>query len=167
MGRWLTTVCAGLLLLLWAGPLAAQTRTRNHTARHTVQARSKLILSVGSMSFPSADPDAVPLVPADGAPITVTVRTTVVRGGLVTLTVVASDNLRSGLDSIDVSALQWTGAGTGFAVSGTMSRTAAQAVGNWTGSGERSGQQAYVFVNSWSHPTGSYTATLTYTLTTP
>lgn len=148
-------------------PADAQTRVRTQTARHSVVARSKLVLSASSLSFPSADPDTVPLVPATGGALTITVKASVPRGGLVTLTVVASGALRSGLDSIPASALQWTAVGTGFGASGTLSSTTPQAVGTWTGSGSWSGQQDYVLVNSWSYPTGSYSATLLYTLTTP
>ncbi len=167
MGRWrlISVVVAVLCLVPWPAP--AQTRSRSHTVRHSVVARSRLAMSPTALSFPSADPDAVPLVPAAGGALVITVKASVAPGDPVTLTVVANDDLRSGLDAIPASALQWTASGTGFTPSGTMSTTVPQAVGSWTGSGSFSGQQSYVLVNSWSYPTGSYSATLTYTLTTP
>jgi hypothetical protein len=47
------------------------------------------------------------------------------------------------------------------------SGTTAQAVGNWTGSGNRTGTQTYSLPNSWDYVTGTYTTTLNYTLTVP
>ncbi|MEW5983523.1 MAG: hypothetical protein AB1806_14310 [Acidobacteriota bacterium] len=148
-------------------PASGQSRTASHSASHSVVARSKLVLSSGSLLFPSADPDTVPEVAATGGALTIQVRATVSAGDPVTLTVVASDDLRSGLDAIPASALHWTGSGPGFAALGTMSAAVPQPVGNWSGSGAWTGLQTYLLTNSWSHPTGTFTTTLLYTLTTP
>jgi hypothetical protein len=78
----------------------------------------------------------------------------------------AGGDLRSGLDAIPATQLRWTAAGTGF-VGGTMSYAAAQPVASWIGSGAWTGTQSYALVNSWNYPTGTYSATLTYTLTAP
>jgi hypothetical protein len=53
--------------------------------------------------------------------------------------------------------------GAGFS-NGTLSAATAQIVGAWTGSGERSGTQTFFFKNLWSYATGTYTLTMTYTL---
>ena len=83
-----------------------------------------------------------------------------------TLTVLAAGDLTSGTDTIAISNVTWTATGAGF-VAGTMNKTTAQSAGSWTGSGNRSGTFSYFLANSWSYPTGSYTATTTYTLTAP
>jgi hypothetical protein len=87
-------------------------------------------------------------------------------GSTVTLVVVASDDLRSGLDVIPATQMRWTTSGTGF-VSGTMSKTAAQTVASWVNSGAWTGTQSYTLTNAWTYATGTYSATLTYTLTAP
>jgi hypothetical protein len=40
-------------------------------------------------------------------------------------------------------------------------------LGSWTGGGSQAGTQTYKLVNSWDYKTGTYTATITYTLTAP
>ena len=40
-------------------------------------------------------------------------------------------------------------------------------VATWTGSGLHNGSQQYFFRNLWTHPTGTYTTTLVYTLSAP
>jgi hypothetical protein len=82
------------------------------------------------------------------------------------LTVLASDDLRSGVTTIPANAITWTATGTGF-VGGTVNRTTAQTVGSWTGSGSFNGSQQYLFRNLWTYSTGTYTLTLVYTLTSP
>jgi hypothetical protein len=48
-----------------------------------------------------------------------------------------------------------------------MSRTTAQAVGSWISSGSRTGTQSYTLANAWTYATGTYSTTLTYTLSAP
>ena len=86
--------------------------------------------------------------------------------GAVTLTVVAGDDLKSGTDAISIDNLTWTATGTGFS-DGTMNKTTPQSVGSWTGSGTRTGTVTYKLANSLNYATGNYSATLTYTLTSP
>jgi hypothetical protein len=140
------------------------TRAANATA--TVNALAKLTLSSSSLAFPNSDPDTVPNIPAAGGPLTITAKARTSIGSAVTLVVQASADLRSGLDTIPISRLNWTAAGTGF-VDGTMSATAAQPVASWVGSGSWTGSQSYTLVNAWSYAIGTYTTTLTYTLTAP
>ena len=125
---------------------------------------AQLTLSANSIAFPDASPDVMPQVPA--APLTVTAKARATRNASIRLTVLASDNLRSGVNTIPVDALTWTASGPGF-LPGTVSRTAAQTVGAWTGSGARIGTQTYQFRNLWTYATGTYTVTLTYTLSAP
>ncbi len=158
-------IIAACVLVAATGTHAA-TRTRTATATVTVNALAKLTLSSMTLAFSGADPDTVPSVPATGGPLTITAKARTTLGSTVVLSVVAGSDLLSGLDSIPVSQVQWTAAGTGFA-SGTMSASTSQTVGTWISSGSWSGTQTYALVNSWSYAAGTYTTTLTYTLTAP
>ena len=140
--------------------------TRTATATATVGALAKLTLSAATLAFPNADPDTVPDIPASGGPLTITAKVRTTIGSTVMLVVQASDDLRSGLDLIPASQLRWSAGGTGF-VPGTMSRTTAQTVASWVSSGAWTGTQTYTLVNAWNYATGTYSTTLTYTLTAP
>lgn len=144
----------------------AASLSRTATATATVTALAKLTLSSTTLAFPDADPDSTPNVPASGGPLTITAKARTTVGSTVTLAVVATADLRSGLDVIPVTQMRWTSTGTGF-VAGTMSRTSAQVVASWVGSGAWTGTQSYTLANSWTYATGTYSATLTYTLTAP
>ena len=83
-----------------------------------------------------------------------------------TLTVVAGGDLINGTQSIAITNLAWTATGAGF-VAGASNKTTAQSVGSWTGSGTHVGSQVYTLPNSCAYATGTYSATLSYTLTAP
>jgi hypothetical protein len=117
------------------------------------------------VSFPDADPDLVAQVPALGGPISITAKSRATPASQVILTVIASDDLRSGIQTIAASAITWTVTGGGFQP-GTLSTTPVT-VAQWTGSGVRSGTQQLMFLNLWTYATGTYTASLTYTLSAP
>lgn len=155
-----------LALAVWiaASPAAAQTSTATLSA--DIRPIAKLTLSTSSVSFADADPDLVGQVPALGGPITITGKTRATSGEQVVLTVVASDDLRSGVQVINASAITWTTTGAGF-VPGMLSATSPAMVAQWTGSGTYSGTQQLFFRNLWSYPTGTYTTSLLYTLTAP
>jgi len=141
---------------------ASDTKTVNVTA--AVNAKAKLTLGSNAAAFADADPDVTPLLSATAISIDIKARTSA--AGNVTLTVQSGGDLVSGSDSIAINQLTWTVTGTNFAA-GTMSKTAAVSVGSWAGSGTPSGTQTYKLANSWSYNTGSYTATITYTLSAP
>lgn len=143
---------------------APATTTSTVTVSATVSATAKLVLGAATVSFPDADPDVSPLLSAPA--ITVDAKGKTSTSGNITLTVVASDDLKSGSDVIGISNLTWTATGTGYSA-GTMSKASGQTLGSWTGSGAFSGTQTYKLANSWSYATGSYSTTLTYTLTAP
>jgi hypothetical protein len=147
-----------------AVPADAQTATSTFSAN--LGGIAKLSLSSNTLSFPDADPDTVPLVPAAGGAITITAKARASLAATVTLTVLAADDLRSGVDTIPASALTWMASGAGF-VNGTVSRATPQVVASWTGSGIRTGTQTYRFQNSWSYRTGTYSVSLLYTLVSP
>jgi hypothetical protein len=143
---------------------AAQSATA--TLSMPLPSLARLSLSANSLTFPDADPDLVPHVPALQGPVTITAKARAPQGDVVTLTVQASDDLRSGITVLPASLVTWAGSGPGF-VSGTLSASAAQLVATWTGSGVHTGTQTYLFENRWTHPTGIYTVTLVYTLSVP
>jgi hypothetical protein len=157
---------AMLATMLAAQSLNGASITRNATMTATVNALAKLTLSRATLSFPDADPDTVPNITASGGPLAITAKARTAIGSTVTLSVQASGNLQSGLDAIPISQVSWTAAGPGF-VGGTLSSTTAQPVGTWISSGSWSGTQTYSLANSWSYVPGTYSATLTYTLTAP
>jgi len=157
-------VAAALIIL--GAIVDAASLSRTATATATVAAAAKLSLSSTTLTFPDADPDTTPAIPASGGAITITAKARTTIGSTVSLSVRAGDDLKSGLDTILATQLQWTTTGTGF-VAGTMSKTAAQPVASWTSSGSWTGTQSYTLLNSWSYATGTYSATLTYTLTAP
>ena len=83
-----------------------------------------------------------------------------------TLTVTAADDLRSGTHVIPASAVTWTATGNGF-VGGALAAGAARTVGAWSNSGQHTGTQAFRFANAWTYAAGTYSMTLSYTLTAP
>ena len=160
---WSGIVAAAILL---AGtPAFAQTVTAAINVTANVNSKAKLTLGTPTLLFADADPDVVPSIAAPAFNVTVKARTTA--GAAVTLTVLASDDLQSGGDVITIDNLTWAAAGTGFPAIGTSNKSTAQTVGAWTGSGNQTGSQTYSLANSWAYATGTYSATLTYTLTVP
>jgi hypothetical protein len=157
--------CAFLVAAL-AIAVSAEAQTATSTFSANLGGIAKLSLSSNTLSFPDADPDTVPLVPAAGGAITITAKARASLAATVTLTVLAADDLRSGVDTIPASALTWMASGAGF-VNGTVSRATPQVVASWTGSGIRTGTQTYRFQNSWSYRTGTYSVSLLYTLVSP
>jgi hypothetical protein len=151
-------------------PAYAQAQTANGTVNVTanVNPKAKLTLNGGAtaaISFADADPDVDATVSA--TPLNIAVKARTSGTGTVTLTVRASQNLTSGSDTIDITALKWSSTGTNFAASGTSSTGAEVSVLSATGSGNHTGVQTYALDNSWTYKTGTYTTTLTYTLTAP
>jgi len=152
-----------VLMVVAAGvePAAAQTSTA--TLNASMNGVARLSVSSATISFQDADPDTVPAITASQGPITLTAKARTSQNGGVTLTVVASGPLRSGLNTIPASNITWTATGAGF-TNGTASAVAAQTVAAWAGSGVRTGTQTFIFKNLWSYAAGTYTLTMTYTL---
>jgi hypothetical protein len=142
-------------------PAAAQTDTA--TLNASINGQARLSLSTLAITFPDADPDTVPSIPAAQGPVTISAKARTSLNGAVTLTIQAADQLRSGLDTIPASQVTWTATGSGF-TNGTLSAASAQIVAAWTGSGVHSGTQSFFFRNLWSYATGIYTVTMTFTL---
>ena len=158
---------AGLLGLIAAAAVDiswAQTRTATMTATIAVVAR--LSLSPAAISFPDSNPDTLPQVVAGPGPVSIVAKARAPYNGAVLLTILASDDLRSGVTTIPAGRITWTASGAGF-VAGTLNKITAQSVGSWVGSGVYSGTQSFLFANLWTDPTGTYSTTMVYTLSVP
>ncbi len=162
----LAAVASALLMLGLAGPAHAVTATQNLTVNATVSATASLTLGSGSINFAAANPTTTPSIAANENAVSVTANAQTSSSGAVTLTCLAGSDLTAGSNTIAISNVTWTATGSGFAA-GTMDKTTAQSAGSWTGSGAHSGTFSYSLANSWSYASGSYTATITYTLTAP
>jgi hypothetical protein len=160
-----TFAAAAALVLFGAADAAAQTANQNVTATATVAGRARLDISSLAVAFADADPTATPSIQADVTlNIQAQVRTT--PGNAVSLTVSASGDFSAGGGAtIPIGNLTWTTTGAGYAA-GTANTTA-QPLGSWSGPGARNGTQTYFLANSWDYAPGTYTTTLTYTLSAP
>src|SRR5262249_23089079 len=159
LGLVLAGACAG-------APAQAATDTQTATVSAQVNAAASLTLGVNTVTFPNADPGTTPSIAATEGAIAVTAKARTSAAGAVTLTVVPSADLKSGSDVIGISNLTWTATGAGYQA-GTSNKTTGQTVGAWTGPGVHAGTVSYALANSYSYATGSYSTTLTYTLTAP
>jgi len=144
---------------------AQVTATGSVDVTANVGAAARLTLSAGAISFANSNPDTVPSIPAS-AVINVSARARTAAAGNVTLTVLADQPLTSGSDTIPDAAVTWTATGAGYAA-GTMSSTVAQTLGSFTGPSNNNGTQSYALANSWTYVPGTYTMTVTYTLSAP
>ena len=144
----------------------AATDSKVLTINATVAARAKLVLAPSTINFPDADPDVTPSIPANENSVLVLANVRTSSVGVSTLTCLANGDLTTGSDNIAISNVSWTASGGGY-VGGTMSNAAAQSVGSWTGSGANVGNLDFSLANSWAYNAGSYTQTVTYTLTAP
>lgn len=151
------------VLFLSGTAYAQSTATATIGVTANVNARAKLALGTASVSFADADPDVTATL--SSAAISVDVKARTSGSGNVLLTMQASGDLTSGTDTIAIGNLSWAVTGAGFQA-GSASTTA-RTLGSWTGSGNPAGTHTLQLPNSWSYATGSYTATLTYTLTAP
>jgi hypothetical protein len=136
-------------------------------AQPTFAQRLTLSVNPSVVSFPSADPDAVPIVTS--APITVTVRVQQNNRGSWQLTVLAAGDLVSGPSTVDISTVTWTATPAPPFRTGTLSRTVAQplASGNGNVLPNLVGSLTFRLANSWLYDAGVYTQILTFTLTAP
>ena len=161
---WAMVLTLGLVMM--TAPAFAASDAKNLTVNAAVSARAKLTLGSAAINFPDADPDVTPSIGATESPVSVNVKIRTGASSNVTLDHQAAGPLVSGGDNIAISNVTWTATGAGY-VAGTMSSSAPQSAGAWTGSGDRTGTFSYLLANSWSYAAGSYTASSTYTLTAP
>jgi hypothetical protein len=124
-------------------------------------------LSPAVITFPSSDPDSVPLVSAP--PLQITYR---VRGNGNTpwsLTVLAAGDLISGASRVDISNVTWVATPAPPFQNGTLSKTVAQRVASGTGNvnPDSIGSITFRLANSWTYSTGSYSQTIVFTISVP
>src|SRR5688572_19848435 len=143
---------------------AQQSATAVVTATANVNAKARLDVT-GTVVFADDDPDAAPILSAAALNISVKARTG--NGQTVLLTVAADGDFQEAVSSatIGIANLDWIVSGAGFAAG--IAATTDVTVGSWVGSGNRTGTQTYRLLNSWAYDTGTYSVTLTYTLTAP
>lgn len=152
-----------LIVLLAACPTWAAAQTEVATLNANLGGIARLSLSSSAITFPDSDPDTVPQIEATPGIVSIAAKARATHGSVVALTVQASDDLRSGLDTIPAGHITWTASGAGF-VGGTLSASVPQTVGSWMGSGVRTGTASFRFLNLWSYPIGTYSLTMTFTL---
>ena len=161
---WKVGLTTAAVVLLSSSSAYAQLATANIGATAVVGARGRITLT-GVINFADTDPFTNPTINA--APLSVQALARVAVGAGVSLTVQAGGNFVSGSDSFAINNLTWATACAGYTATGTMSSATAQPVGSWTGPGAHNGTQTYTLVNDWAYAPGTYSVTLTYTLTSP
>jgi len=130
-----------------------------------------LTINSSSITFPSANPDLVLSVPATQNPVSVNASVQIDDKSTVTLTALAGGDLVSGTDTIPINAVSWTASGSGDneggLIAGIMKKSTPVLAGSWTQSGTYSGAFSFFLANSWSYAPGTYSQTVTYTITAP
>lgn len=123
-----------------------------------------IIVTPQSINFPSSDPDTVPVISSP------TVRVLFVTQGPParpwTITVRAGGPLVSGASTIPISAVSWIASPSPTFRNGTLS-TIAQTIATGAGFAVDRGDVTFRFTNSWNYNVGTYTQTITFTLTSP
>ena len=158
-----------IVVVIWtvAWPAArAAGQASTATLSASLNPVADITLSTAAVSFPDADPDTVPQIPSTSGPVLITAKARAAAGAQVLLTVQATDDLRSGVTVIPASNISWTATGSGF-ISGTLSKTVPATLASWNNSGVHTGSQQLYFRNLWTHPTGTYTLSILYTLSAP
>lgn len=123
-----------------------------------------LDISPAHIVFADDDPLAAPKVAAQ-QPVRVRVDTP--DSGAWTLTVLAQADLMDGVSRIPIGFMSWTSAQTPPFVSGTMSSVVPQLVGSGVGQKATLGTLLFALKNSWETPPGSYTQSITFSLSSP
>jgi hypothetical protein len=128
--------------------------------------RLDLSITPRVITFPSSDPDAVPIVSA--APVQISYRVRQYNGPW-SLTLLAGGDLISGSSSVDISNVTWVATPAPPFQNGTLSRTVAQTLATGSGSTNpaRSGTITFRLANSWNYTAATYTQTVVFTLSAP
>ena len=158
------TLLVILLALMLPGSALGASDTAVQTITVHVKNEACLSLDTANVTFPNDNPRAAPKISQIGA-VNIQAEARTSDMGNVTLTALAGSDLMSGADRIPISAISWTGTGLGYVSSGVLSDRQAQTMGQWNHSGIYDGAITYSLINEWDYPTGTYTASVTYTLT--
>ncbi len=155
-----------VLVLLQADGLLAATANQTLDLSAQVNARAKIVMNVNAIKFVDLIGGNLNIIPASENPVAITANARTGSNSPVTLTFLASGDLQSPNQTIPISKVTWTATGTGYR-NGTMSRTAAQTVGTWTGSGSYAGALSFTLDLTGNDKTGDYTSSGTFTLSGP
>lgn len=130
--------------------------------------RLDLSLSPRVITFPSSDPDTVPVIASAPVQVTYRVRQND-KGGPWALTVLAGGDLVAGSSTVDISNVTWVATPAPPFQNGTLSKTVAQRVASGIGNlnPAASGSITFRLANSWTYNTGVYTQTVLFTLSAP
>jgi hypothetical protein len=124
-----------------------------------------LLVNPATISFPSSDPDTVPVISA--APVRVTYLVLGPAGRPWTITVRGDGALVSGASTIPISNVSWLATPSPPFRNGTLS-TVAQTLAAGTGTALlQQGDVTFRFANSWNYNVGNYAQTITFTLSSP
>lgn len=125
-------------------------------------------ITQASISFPDADPDNTPSIPASSN-VTVNYKVTSNAAGNWLITVIAATDLTSGLATIPISNVTWTATPVPPFQAGTMNTSVQQTVASGSGnvSTTKTGTMVFRLANAWAYNVGNYTATFTFTMTAP
>lgn len=162
-------IIQGIMLgILWsagmAGPAQAITKTGILSVSAINAPGFTLTITGSPLTFPDADPSTTSSIAASNNPLHVSVQVT---GGPTSwsLTALATGDLTTGAANIPISNVTWTSTAP-FNLSGTLSKTVAQTIASGTGNANIMNHAMNFFLaNSWTYATGSYTATVNFTLT--
>ena len=124
-----------------------------------------ILIAPATISFPSSDPDTVPVISAPS--IRVTYLALGPAGRPWTITIRAGGALVSGASTIPISNVSWLATPSPPFRNGTLS-TIAQTLATGTGTAVLArGDVTFQFANSWNYTVGNYTQTITFTLSSP
>lgn len=154
------------LVLLQAEGVLAATANQTLSIAARVNSQAKITLNVGAINFIDFSSDNWDSVPANENPVAITAKAKTGSNSTVTLTFLASDDLRSSHHTIPISRVTWTATGTGYQ-NGTMSKTSAQTMGTWTGPGSYAGTLSFFLDTHVPQAADTYTSSGTFTLTSP
>lgn len=154
-----------ITIFMAALPLSASISTAGLNISVTVPSSSSLSFGTTTLRFIPDDPTLQPSVPAQENPVTVLAKTR--SKGTSSLSVIASDDLKDGANTIPASALSWTADAAPY-IGGTLSKSTPQAAALFTtGSGTFQSSFRYFLANSNMFIPGTYSTTINYTLTAP
>lgn len=153
-----------LLTLMLPGSALAASSMATQTITVQVDAEATLSLDSANVTFPNDNPSLTPKISQVGT-VNIEAQARTSDMGNITLTALAATDLLSGPDRIPINAVSWTGSGLGYVANGTLSDTQAQTMGQWNHSGVYDGAITYSLANEWDYAAGTYSTTITYTLT--
>jgi len=160
------TLIMTVTALLGATQALAATATTNLNVTATVGGWARLDWqNPTTLTFPDSNPETVPSISASEGTVSVSAKARTGSGSTVSLTVIGTNLTDGGGNTIPISNVSWNASGD-FSSSGTIG-TASQTVKSWTGPGTKNGTFSHALANSWDYVPGTYTGTVTYTLTAP